>query len=70
MLGKLFIMYISWYQNTDEWYPVYFEKKNDKVKTTNFYLEARLKKKDLGGKEVWTMSSTNYIKSAGENFED
>ena len=43
------------------------KKKSDKVKTTNFYLEARLKKKDLGGKEVWTISSTKYVRSAVEN---
>ena len=43
--------------------------KNNKVETTNFYLGEKMKKKDLGGKEVWTMSSTDYIKSAVENVK-
>ena len=38
--------------------------KNIKVETPNFYLGEKLKKKDLGGKEVWKISSTDYIKSA------
>ena len=43
--------------------------KNDKAETTKFYLGEKLKKKDLGGKQVWTMSSANYIKSAVENVK-
>ena len=44
--------------------------KNIKVETPNFYLGEKLKKKDLGGKEVWTMSSTAYIKSSANNVEE
>ena len=44
--------------------------KNDKAETTEFYLGEKLKKKDLGGKEFWKMSSTDYIKSAVENVEE
>ena len=44
--------------------------KNNKVETPNFYLGEKEKKKELCGKEVWTISSTNYIKPAVEKFEE
>ena len=43
--------------------------KNNKVETPDFYIGSNLRKKNLGGKEVWTMSSTDYIKSSVENVE-
>ena len=43
--------------------------KNGKVYTPDFSLGAKLKKKDTGEKEVLTISSTDYIKSAVENVE-
>ena len=44
--------------------------KNNKVKTPDFYLREKLKKKDLRGNEVWTISSTDFIKSAMENVKE
>ena len=44
--------------------------KNEKLETSDFCFGAKLKKKDLGGKEIQTMSSTNYIKSAVDNVEE
>ena len=44
--------------------------KDDKVEEPEFYLGAKLQKKDLNGRKVWTMSSTDYIKSAVENVEE
>ena len=43
--------------------------KDNKVEEPDFYLGAKLMKKDLNGRRVWTMSSTDYIKSAVENIE-
>ena len=44
--------------------------KNNKVETPDFYLGAKLKKKYLGGKEVWIISITYYIKSSMENVKE
>ena len=44
--------------------------KENKVDTPKFYPGEKLKKRDLDGKEVWIMSSADYIKSALENFEE
>ena len=44
--------------------------KNDKLETPDFYLGENFKKKDLGGKEDWKMSSNDYTKSAVENVEE
>ena len=44
--------------------------KNEKLETPDFCFGENLKKKDLGGKEIKTMSSTNYIKSAVDNVEE
>ena len=60
-------MYKSQSQQTDESTLIF---KNNKVITPDFYLRAKLKKKDLRGNEVWTISSTDYIKLAMENVED
>ena len=63
-------MYISRSQKTNEWYPVYSEIQKETVETPDFYLEKELKKKDLGGNEIWKISSTDYIKSAMDNVEE
>lgn len=47
-----------------------FKFKKDKVKKPDFYLGARLALKDLNGKKVWTMSSTDYVKAAIDNIEE
>ena len=44
--------------------------KNDKVEEPNFYPGAKLSRKELNEKQVWTMSSTEYIKSSDENIEE
>ena len=44
--------------------------KKNKVETPDLYLWEKSKKKYLGGKEVSTISSTKYIKSAVENVEE
>ena len=36
--------------------------KNDKLEEPDFYLGEKLFKKELNEKQVWTMSSTEYIK--------
>ena len=40
------------------------------METLDLYLGENFKKKDQGGKEIWKMYSTNYIKSAVENVEE
>ena len=45
MLCQLFIMYISRSRQTDEWYLVYFEIKNEKVETPYFYLGSSWRRK-------------------------
>ena len=47
-----------------------FKFKNDKLETPDFYLGEIFNKKDLGGKEVWKMSSNDYTKPAVENVEE
>ena len=44
--------------------------KKNKVEEPEFYLGARLEKKRLNGRDVWTMSSTDYVKAAIANVED
>ena len=44
--------------------------KKNKVEEPEFYLGARLEKKQLNGCDVWTMSSTDYIKAAIANVEE
>ena len=43
--------------------------KNNKIKEPEFYLGAKLQRKNLNGTRVWTMSSTKYVKSAIDNIE-
>ena len=43
--------------------------KNDKIEPPDFYLGAKICKKDLNGQHVWTMTSTDYVKAAVENVE-
>ena len=46
-----------------------FKFKKDKIKPPQMYLGARLEKKHLNGKEVWTMCSKDYVKLAINNIE-
>ena len=47
-----------------------FKFKNDAISPPEIYLGARLQKKDLNGKKVWTMSSRDYTKAIIANLED
>lgn len=44
--------------------------KKNKIEPPEFYLGARISKKDLNGKNVWTMSCTDYAKAAVDNVEE
>ena len=44
--------------------------KKNKVEEPEFYLGARLEKKRLNGRDIWTMSSTDYVKAAIANVEE
>lgn len=44
--------------------------KNDRTEEPDFYLGVDLKKKDLDGRSVWTMSSADYLKAAIDNIEE
>ena len=44
--------------------------KKNQIEPPEFYLGARLAKKDLNGNQVWTMTSTDYVKAAVENLEN
>ena len=44
--------------------------KKDKIEPPEFYLGAKLEKKELNGKVMWTMTSRDYIKAAVENIEE
>ena len=44
--------------------------KKNKIAPPEFYLGARLEKKMLNGKEMWTMNSTDYVKAALENVSN
>ena len=43
--------------------------KNEKVEELDFYLGEKMSGKELNGKQVWKMSSTEYIKSSVDNVE-
>ena len=43
--------------------------KKDKIEPPEFYLGARLEKKDLNGRKVWTMTNRDYVKAAVDNME-
>ena len=47
----------------------YFKFKKDKIEPPEFYLGARMEKKNLNGKKVWTMTSKDYIKAIVSNLE-
>jgi hypothetical protein len=47
-----------------------FKLKNNDISPPDIYLGARLKEKNLGGRNMWTMSSNDYIKSAVKNLEE
>ena len=47
-----------------------FKFKKNKVEPPNFYLGAKLSKKKLNGRDVWTMSSAEYVKAAIDNIEE
>ena len=44
--------------------------KKDRMEPPEFYLGAKLERKTLNGKTVWTMSSTEYVKNAIANVEE
>ena len=44
--------------------------KNNKIEAPDFYLGAKLQLKKLNGRDTWTMSSADYIKSAIDNVEE
>ena len=44
--------------------------KKDKVEPPEFYLGARLMKKDLNGRSMWAMTSTDYVKASITNVEE
>ena len=44
--------------------------KKDKIEEPEFYLGAKLEKKRLNSRDVWTMSSTDYVKAAIDNVEE
>ena len=46
-----------------------FKFKKDKIEPPSMYLGARLEKKILNGKDIWTMASKDYIKLAISNIE-
>ena len=43
--------------------------KKNKIEPPDFYLGARLEKKSLNGKQMWTMTSKDYVKAAIDNVE-
>ena len=47
-----------------------FKLKNDKITPPDVYLGGRLVKKNLNGREVWTMSSIDYVKAIVKNLEE
>ena len=47
-----------------------FKLKKDKIVPPKVYLGGKLAKKTLNGKDVWTMSSVDYVKAIVKNLED
>ena len=47
-----------------------FKLKDDKVEEPDMYLGARVKFKEMNGTECWTMTSTDYVKTAIANLEE
>lgn len=47
-----------------------FRFKKDEIKPPEIYLGARLERKLLNGKQVWKMSSTDYLNAAIKNVEE
>lgn len=48
---------------------VKFKLKKDKIESPRVYLGGRLSNKSLNGKDVWTMSSVDYVKAIVKNLE-
>ena len=48
----------------------YVRFKNDKIEPPANYLGAKLEKKSINGRDVWTMTSVEYIKAAIKNVEE
>ena len=46
-----------------------FKLKKDKIEPPEIYLGVRLAKKSMNGKEIWTMSSLNYVRKMIKNVE-
>ena len=46
-----------------------FKLKKDKIEPPEIYLGGRLAKKSLNGKDIWTVSSVDYVKGIIKNVE-
>jgi hypothetical protein len=47
-----------------------FKFKNDKIEPPEFYLGAKLQKKEINGYHCWTITSQDYVKAAVQNVEE
>jgi hypothetical protein len=47
-----------------------FKLKNDKIDVPDFYLGAKLQRKDINGISCWTITSQDYVKAAVKNVEE
>ena len=47
-----------------------FKFKNDKIEEPSNYLGAVLKRKNINGKDIWTMTSLDYVKASVANVEE
>ena len=46
-----------------------FKPKKDKIEPPDIYLAGKISKKSLNGKDIWTISSVNYVKGMIKNVE-
>ena len=60
-------MYIAWTTKAYEKIQSTLNFNNDKVEEPEFYVGAKLSRRELNGKQVWIMLSTEYIKSVFKN---
>ncbi|KAI2502896.1 Reverse transcriptase (RNA-dependent DNA polymerase) [Fragilaria crotonensis] len=49
---------------------VTFKFKNGRIEAPEFYLGAKLQKKDINGFQCWTVTSQDYVKAAVKNVEE
>jgi hypothetical protein len=47
-----------------------FKYKNDKIEAPEYYLRAKLQKKNLNSLQCWTITSQDYVKVAVKNVEE